>query len=37
MASSLAWNWDLLLYYPLQNYPKGGSYEPVANWVYFHE
>lgn len=30
-------NWDRLLYYPLQNYPKGGSYEPIADWAYFHE
>lgn len=30
-------NWDLLLYYPLQNYPKYRSYEPIADWAYFHE
>jgi hypothetical protein len=33
-------NWDILIYYPLQNYPEhghGGMLEPVGNWAYVHE
>lgn len=33
-------NFDIFVYYPLQNYPKnahGGWLEPVQNWAYVHE
>ena len=33
-------NWDLFMYFPLQNYPKrgyGGSLEKIKNWAYVHE
>jgi len=33
-------NWDIFLYYPLQNYPKnahGGSLELMQTWAYVHE
>lgn len=33
-------NWDLMLYYPLQNYPAhghGGVLRQVGDWAYVHE
>lgn len=33
-------NWDVILYFPKQNYPKhgyGGRLERVGNWAYVHE
>ena len=33
-------NWDLLLYYPLQNYPAhghGGVIRRIGDWAYVHE
>ena len=33
-------NWDILLYYPKQNYPQrghGGSLERLKDWAYVHE
>ncbi len=33
-------NWDMLLYFPRQNYPKegyGGWLQPVDGWAYVHE
>jgi len=33
-------NWDILVYYPLQNYPTaghGGVFEPVGDWAYVYE
>lgn len=33
-------NWDQMLYFPLQNYPKhgyGGRLERVGDWAYVHE
>jgi hypothetical protein len=33
-------NWDILIYYPKQNYPRrghGGSLERVKDWAYVHE
>ena len=33
-------NWDLFIYFPLQNYHKrgyGGSLEIIKNWAYVHE
>jgi hypothetical protein len=33
-------NWDLFLYYPLQNYPEvghGGWLERIDDWAYVHE
>lgn len=28
---------DQFYYYPLQNYPEGGSFERLGKWAYFHE
>jgi hypothetical protein len=33
-------NWDQLIYYPRQNYPRighGGYLEPIQDWAYVHE
>ncbi|WP_291178530.1 hypothetical protein [Gimesia sp.] len=33
-------NWDQMMYFPKQNYPKngyGGWLEPVGDWAYVHE
>jgi hypothetical protein len=33
-------NWDMFVYFPLQNYPRqgyGGSLERVGKWAYVHE
>lgn len=33
-------NWDMMLYFPKQNYPKhgyGGGLERVGDWAYVHE
>ncbi len=33
-------NWDMMLYFPDQNYPDrgyGGSLERVGDWAYVHE
>ena len=33
-------NWDVFVYFPLQNYPKegfGGVRETVKDWAYYHE
>jgi hypothetical protein len=33
-------NWDLFMYFPLQNYPDhgyGGSVQRIADWAYVHE
>jgi len=33
-------NWDMFIYFPLQNYPRqghGGSLERVGKWAYVHE
>ncbi|MEQ8851537.1 hypothetical protein [Gimesia sp.] len=39
-TGSGGFNWDQMLYFPLQNYPEhgyGGSLERVGNWAYVHE
>lgn len=33
-------NWDIFIYYPLQNYPErghGGALERIGDWAYVHE
>jgi len=33
-------NWDMFMYFPLQNYPEagyGGRIEDVGDWAYVHE
>jgi hypothetical protein len=30
-------DFDQFYYFPLQNYPKGGPYEKIGKWAYFHE
>ena len=39
-VSTGALNWDILVYYPLQNYPEhghGGRLERIGGWAYVHE
>jgi len=36
-TSTGVFNWDTWTYLPDQNFPEGGPYERVRDWVYYHE